>query len=75
MRHPVSRTVETVFDSSGLVTGYTLGMGKKGSKQSPRPTKPRRKAGYSAGEWFMVALGVALLILVVGMVVSSVLEK
>lgn len=35
----------------------------------------KRKRGYSAGEWFMVILGVALVALVVGIVVSSVLGE
>lgn len=35
----------------------------------------KRKRGYSAGEWFMVILGVAIIVLVVGIVVSSVLGE
>jgi len=35
----------------------------------------RRKTRYTAGEWFMVVLGVALIILVVGIVVSTVLGE
>jgi len=35
----------------------------------------RRKRGYSAGEWFMVVVGIALIVLVVGIVVSSVLGE
>jgi len=40
-----------------------------------KPAGRRRKRGYSAGEWFMVVVGVALIVLVVGIVVSSVLGK
>jgi len=40
-----------------------------------KPTRRRRKARYTAGEWFMVALGVALIILVIGIAVSTVLGK
>ena len=39
------------------------------------PTRRKRKARYTAGEWFMVALGVALIILVVGIVVITVLGE
>jgi len=39
------------------------------------PTRRKRNARYTAGEWFMVALGVALIILVVGIVVSTVLGE
>ena len=49
-------------------------MTKKAPSRPHPPGQKRRKTGYSAGEWFMVALGVALVILVIGMVVSSVLE-
>jgi hypothetical protein len=38
-------------------------------------SRRRSKARYTAGEWFMVALGVALIILVIGIVVSSVLGE
>ena len=40
-----------------------------------QPAARKRKRGYSAGEWFMVILGVALIVLVVGIVVSSVLGE
>jgi hypothetical protein len=50
-------------------------MAKNPRGHARRPDRNRRKTGYTAGEWFMVALGLALVILVVGMVVSSVLEK
>jgi hypothetical protein len=43
---------------------------RKGSSSAPRRKK---KQGYTAGEWFMVALGLALVILVVGIIVTSVL--
>ena len=45
----------------------------------PTPKRPSnkgnrsRKNGYTAGEWFMVVLGLALLIMVVGIIVTSVL--
>jgi len=46
-------------------------------KKQPRTpaTKRRRKVRYSAGEWFMVVVGAALIILVIGIVVSSVLGE
>jgi len=50
-------------------------MAKKPAHRPPRTDGRRPKVRYTAGEWFMVALGVALIILVVGMVVSSVLGK
>jgi len=40
-----------------------------------KPAGRRRKRGYSAGEWFMVVVGVALIVLMVGIVVSSVLGE
>jgi hypothetical protein len=40
-----------------------------------QPAGRKRKHAYSAGEWFMVILGVALIVLVVGIVVSSVLGE
>jgi hypothetical protein len=40
-----------------------------------KPAKRRRNARYTAGEWFMVALGAALLVLVIGIVVTSVLGE
>jgi hypothetical protein len=40
-----------------------------------KPAARRRKRGYSAGEWFMVVVGIALIVLVVGIVVSSVLGE
>lgn len=46
-------------------------------KNRSHPTRtPRQRSGrpYTAGEWFMVALGLALVVLVIGMVVSAVLE-
>jgi hypothetical protein len=54
---------------------YTLHMAKKPARRPSGSDGRRRKVRYTAGEWFMVALGVALIILVVGMVVSSVLGK
>jgi hypothetical protein len=46
-------------------------MAKRPSKSQPR--KKKKKAGYTAGEWFMVILGLALVIMVLGIVVTSVL--
>jgi hypothetical protein len=40
-----------------------------------KPTRRRRKARYTAGEWFMVVVGIAIIILVIGIVVSSVLGE
>jgi|MudIll2142460700_1097286.scaffolds.fasta_scaffold1902143_1 uncharacterized membrane protein len=40
-----------------------------------KPSRRRRKAHYTAGEWFMVVLGVAIIILVIGIVVSTVLGE
>jgi hypothetical protein len=40
-----------------------------------KPAGRKRKRGYSTGEWFMVVLGVALIVLVVGIVVSTVLGE
>jgi len=49
-------------------------MAKKNPSR-PVPNPKRRSARpYTAGEWFMVALGLALVVLVIGMVVSAVLE-
>jgi hypothetical protein len=45
-------------------------MGKRSTKSRPRGNK---KTGYTAGEWFMVILGLALVIMVVGIIVTSVL--
>jgi len=45
----------------------------------PRPKRPSnkgrggRKNGYTAGEWFMVVLGLAMLIMFLGIIVTSVL--
>jgi hypothetical protein len=37
-----------------------------------RPGK-RRKSRYTAGEWFMVLLGAAILVLVAGIVITTLL--
>jgi hypothetical protein len=50
-------------------------MARKAPARPRRPEQRRRRTSYTAGEWFMVALGVALVILVIGMVISAVLEK
>ncbi len=48
-------------------------MAKKRPKRSPAKTRPKKKQGYTLGEWFMVALGLALLVMFIGIVVTSVL--
>ena len=45
-------------------------MAKRSSKSRPRKNKKR---GYTAGEWFMVILGLALVVMVIGIIVTSVL--
>jgi hypothetical protein len=45
-------------------------MAKRNSKSRPRQKKKR---GYTAGEWFMVILGLALVVMVIGIIVTSVL--
>jgi len=47
-------------------------MAKKRFNQRQR--HPKKKQGYTAGEWFMVALGLALVIMAIGIVVTSVLQ-
>jgi hypothetical protein len=48
-------------------------MTKKDSRGSASRSRQKKKQGYTAGEWFMVALGLALVILIVGIIVTSVL--
>jgi len=49
-------------------------MAKQRRRRSQGSTKrSKRKQSYTAGEWFMVALGLALVVMVVGIIVTSVL--
>ena len=44
---------------------------RRRSQGSPKGSK--KKHSYTAGEWFMVALGLALVVMFVGIIVTSVL--
>ena len=45
-------------------------------RRNPVPKAPRKKSArrrYTAGEWFMVALGAALVILFAGIIITAIL--
>ncbi len=48
-------------------------MAKQPPRRSPGTKRSKKKKGYTVGEWFMVALGLALLVMVVGIIATSVL--
>lgn len=48
-------------------------MAKQRPRRSPGTKRSKKRQGYTAGEWFMVALGLALVVMVVGIIVTSVL--
>ena len=50
-------------------------MAKNKTRKAPKPARRKKQQGYTAGEWFMVILGLSLVILFVGIVVTSVLGK
>ncbi len=43
------------------------------TKRRPR-SKGRRRSRYGPGEWFLAVLGLAVIVMVVGMVVSAVIR-
>ena len=54
---------------------YNGVMAKNKVRKAPKPARRKKKQGYTAGEWFMVILGLSLVVLVLGIIVTSVLGK
>ena len=46
---------------------------RKRRQQNKKSPARQKKTSYSAGEWFMVGLGLALLIMVAGIIITAVL--
>ena len=68
-------------DANASRSGYTRGVGKKkptqrssGKRNTPRLMRTSRPK-YSAAELFMAAVGVLLIVLFVGIVVTSILGE
>jgi len=48
-------------------------MAKKAPNQPSTQRKRKKKQGYTPGEWFMVILGLSLVVMFLGIIVTSVL--
>ena len=50
-------------------------MAKKSTNQPSNQRKRKKKQSYTAGEWFMVILGLSLVLMFLGIIITSVLGE
>jgi len=50
-------------------------MAKRVHKRPPTQRKGKKKQGYTAGEWFMVILGLSMVLMFLGIIITSVLGE